>query len=222
MLAAERRELADLAEGWTRDQWHTPSLCDGWRVQDVVAHVTMTAELPPSRYLLLAVRHGMRLDHMLDQVARKAGRATPEDILRRLRSATDSRRHPPGRAGRHVLSDALVHGLDIRRPLRIGRTIPADRLRIALDTMSGLDAMPVARPRIAGLRLEASDLDWTIGDGQLVRGPADSLLLAIAGRAAGCEELQGPGLATLRNRMGLGTDLKARVKAAKLMQGSPG
>jgi hypothetical protein len=92
----------------------------------------------------------MRLDHMLDHVARKAGRATPEELRRRLRSAAGSRRHPPGRTGRHVLSDALEHGLDVRRPLGIGRTIPTDRLRIALDTMSGLDTMPVAHPESQG------------------------------------------------------------------------
>jgi hypothetical protein len=35
---AERAEFADLLDGLTLQQWGAPSLCDGWSVQNVVAH----------------------------------------------------------------------------------------------------------------------------------------------------------------------------------------
>ena len=44
-LAGEYRDLADLLESSTADIWAAPSLCEGWRTREVVAHVTM-----PARY----------------------------------------------------------------------------------------------------------------------------------------------------------------------------
>jgi len=40
-LRAEREEVLTLARSLTSEEWNTPSDCDGWRVQDVIAHMTM-------------------------------------------------------------------------------------------------------------------------------------------------------------------------------------
>ena len=39
LVAGQRRELADAVAGLPGAAWDTPSLCAGWRVRDVVAHV---------------------------------------------------------------------------------------------------------------------------------------------------------------------------------------
>lgn len=57
------------------------------------------------------------------------------------------------------------------------------------------------RKRIAGVKLQATDADWSIGSGPEVSGPMVSLVLAIAGRAGALKDLSGKGLATLRSRM---------------------
>src|SRR5262249_6082274 len=38
-LIAERRALRELCQGLGPAEWETRSLCEGWRVRDVVAHV---------------------------------------------------------------------------------------------------------------------------------------------------------------------------------------
>jgi hypothetical protein len=72
-------------------------------------------------------------------------------------------------------------------------------LIVALDfgcTAPTLDA----RSRIRGLHLVTTDLDWSTGDGPTVEGPAEPLLMAIAGRPT-TDELSGPGLPTLTSRI---------------------
>lgn len=43
------------------------------------------------------------------------------------------------------------------------------------------------------VRLVATDLDWTFGRGPEVHAPAETLLMAIAGRRGLADELAGPG-----------------------------
>jgi hypothetical protein len=56
------------------------------------------------------------------------------------------------------------------------------------------------KKRIAGLRLRATDVDWSHGDGPEVTGPGLSLLVAMTGRPGGLDALSGEGLATMRSR----------------------
>ena len=106
----------------------------------------------------------------------------------------------PGFNGGIALVDGMIHHQDIRRPLGKPRHIPADRLRAALEFAQ---YAPVIRGfwHRRGLRLIATDVDWSAGSGPEVRGPGEAVLLAIAGRDAAVDELAGPGLATLEPRL---------------------
>ena len=53
-----------------------------------------------------------------------------------------------------------------------------------------------------GVKLKATDVDWEHGEGSEVSGPAESLLMAMAGRPVALAELSGPGLDTLKQRIG--------------------
>src|SRR5262249_33102447 len=97
--------------------------------------------------------------------------------------------------------DVFVHTQDVRRPLGRPSTIPEDRLRAVADDLRA-NAPMGARKRIAGLRLEATDIDWSTGTGPEVTGPAEALIMAMAGRTAALDDLTGPGVATLRSRLG--------------------
>jgi hypothetical protein len=57
------------------------------------------------------------------------------------------------------------------------------------------------KKRAAGLALRATDIDWAVGSGPEVSGPALSLIMAITGRAAALDGLSGDGVATLKGRM---------------------
>jgi uncharacterized protein (TIGR03083 family) len=97
------------------------------------------------------------------------------------------------------LTDLLIHGQDIRRPLGLTREFEAHRLRAALDFLASKRAHPgfVPRGRLAGLRLRATDLDWTSGEGAEVSGPGEALMMAMAGRQVALAELTGAGVAEL-------------------------
>ena len=47
--AGERTELADLLDTLTPEQWDAPSLCTGWRVRDVTAHLVEGATMTKAR-----------------------------------------------------------------------------------------------------------------------------------------------------------------------------
>ena len=125
---------------------------------------------------------------------------TPADLLDLARRCVQPRGLPAGFNGGIALTDGMIHHQDIRRPLGLPRDIPADRLRAALEFAQ---YAPVIRGfwHRRGLRLIATDVDWSTGSGPEVRGPGEAILLAIAGRDAVVDELDGPGLATLEPRL---------------------
>jgi uncharacterized protein (TIGR03083 family) len=105
-----------------------------------------------------------------------------------------------GFGGRIALTDGVIHHQDIRRPLGLPRTIPAERMRTVLDFARTAPTIGAGK-RIRGLTLTATDLDWSAGNGPVVEGPAESLLMAMAGRRGVSAELAGPGAARLTDRI---------------------
>jgi hypothetical protein len=98
------------------------------------------------------------------------------------------------------LTDGMIHQQDIRRPLGLPRTIPAERLVPALRTALFAPTL-LGVVRVRGVRLVASDLDWSFGRGPEVRGPAEAILMTVAGRQAAVGELSGPGQPQLARRV---------------------
>lgn len=200
MAAAERTDLAEYLATLTREQWEEPSLCAGWRIRDVVAHAISYDGLTWGGVLKRAARAGFRLGAINELgVAESRARSTGE-LLDRLRA--NLRPTGPVRVagGRIALLDALIHHQDIRRPLGHPREIPPERLHKALGL--ALNAPPIgAGKRAAGLRVVATDLDWSHGDGPTVEGSAEALLMTLAGRSTAFTELDGDGAKTLAGRL---------------------
>jgi uncharacterized protein (TIGR03083 family) len=201
MVAAGRRELADELESFTPKQWDTASLCDRWAVRDVVGHVIATAEITFGSALVAMAKAGFRLDAMLDCEARRLGARPTHELIDRLRADVDSRRTPPGARPVDVLADLTVHTEDIRRPLGLIRALPEEQARVVAGRLKeqGASYLP-AKKRIDGLRLVATDIDWSTGDGAEVRGPIESLVMAMAGRKVALADLTGAGVDTLASR----------------------
>lgn len=100
-----------------------------------------------------------------------------------------------------MLGEIVVHGEDIRQPLGlVGRTSP-EAVTACLAMYSRANFPVGAKKRISGLRLVATDISWSHGDGPEVSGPGHALLLAIVGRPPGLESLDGEGLSALRGRL---------------------
>jgi uncharacterized protein (TIGR03083 family) len=196
-----RTELADLLDTLTPEEWDAPTLCEHWRVRDVTAHLVQGATLSTGQILGKAVRYGFRIDTMLEREARKLGDSPPDQLARSLRENAGSRSLPPGVKATNVAIDVFVHTQDIRRPLAKPCEYPEERLRAVADAESAMNIGFPAKKRIAGLKLRATDVDWTHGDGPEVTGPAEALIMAMGGRGAALADLSGNGLATLTARL---------------------
>jgi uncharacterized protein (TIGR03083 family) len=179
-VSAQRVELADLVESIDPAAWGTPSLCRGWTVRDVAAHLTHSTR-PAPRLLLEAARSGFRFDAVVDRMAR-GDRRPPAEIAENLRATAQSRRHPPGTSALEPLIDVLVHGQDICRPLGITRTMPPDAAVAAAERLWGNGFPFRARRRMAGRRLVATDADFAVGEGVEHAAPIAELLMALTGR----------------------------------------
>jgi uncharacterized protein (TIGR03083 family) len=198
VIAAERRSLADLLAGVSADEWEAPSLCAGWRVRDVAAHVAMAPQVPTARTMLTEwarARGGFhRLNH--DVAVRHAARPTGQ-IVDELRQFADSRRLPVVTSYRNILFDVLVHGQDIAIPLGRQRAMPLAAAHAGADRVWTMGWPFWARRRLRGFRLTASDVDWSVGEGADVRGPIEALLLLLTGRTAALSRLTGDGVQRL-------------------------
>lgn len=195
-VRAERQDLLALLQDLHPAEWDAPTLCRGWRVRDVVGHLTMATDTPLSSAVVGLVRAGFDVDRFLSQTAVQRGSVPLTTLLSGWRRAVDSRRTPPGGTAGQMLVEVVSHGQDVRRPLARARATPPDRLRCALDTAVRLGGPFGSRQRAAGLRLVAPELDWTAGGpgAPEVRGTGDALLLGMLGRVEVHGELTGPGL----------------------------
>jgi uncharacterized protein (TIGR03083 family) len=145
------------------------------------------------------VRTGCDFDAVNRDMARRhAASAGPGELVSQLQEHADSRRKPFITTRRNLLFDVLVHSQDIALPL--GRTLPLPPAptRAALDRVWTMGWPFHARRRLAGLRLVATDLDWSAGAGPEVSGAAGALLLLLTGRTAtALGALSGPGAARI-------------------------
>jgi uncharacterized protein (TIGR03083 family) len=198
-IAAERGALADDLSGLTSSQWDTPSLCTGWTVLDIVAHLSATASLNPATFFLGMFKSGFNFDRFANgQIAKHRG-TDPATTLSEFRGLQNSTSAPPG-PKTSWLGEVVIHGADVRRPLGIPHSYPPGAIREVIDFYKGSNLLIGSKNRIAGLALQATDQDWQHGQGEQVEGPLLSLLLAMTGRDAACDELTGPGAQTLRSR----------------------
>jgi uncharacterized protein (TIGR03083 family) len=196
MARAEREEFAALLEGLTPQQWESPTLCDQWRVREVAVHTVSYDELSTAGLVGRLLKGRLNTDRInAIGVADYADRA-PEQITAMIRAHAEPHGLTGGFGGKIALTDGMIHQQDIRRSIGIRRTIDPERLRTALDFARFAPTIRGAW-RARGVRLVASDLDWSHGTGPEVRGTGEALLMAMAGRRAALDDLDGPGKAKL-------------------------
>jgi uncharacterized protein (TIGR03083 family) len=201
MIAQERRNLADTLSGLEPQQWMTPSLCQEWTVHDVAAHLLMPLVTPIPRFLIAMVGSGFNFDRANVKLTDRVARRSNDELVSGLRANAEHHFTPPGMGPEAPLTDALVHGQDIRRPLGIPHAFEPEHLRRALTFLAGKSMGFVPKGLVNEIRFEATDLDWASGVGAAARGPGEAILLALTGRQVALADLEGPGVDVLRERL---------------------
>ena len=186
----EQHDFVTLTRTLTDDQWAAPSLCAKWTVRETVTHTSIHTH-QTLRESVKASREAVRrrdepTSTLVDSLAAPLYAKSPWEL--RLQAG-----------------ELMIHQQDIRRPLGIPREIPSDRLVAVLHTCLGrVDSLIIgvkARSHARGLTLYATDIDWSWGAGPEVRGTAEAILMAVAGRAQAVGELTGAGVSTLASRV---------------------
>lgn len=216
LIERERLRLAALLETLSQDEWNQPSLCAGWRVRDVAAHVALTPQ-PPSVLGMLAegVRAGGRFHKLNHDVAVRHAARPGVDVVAELREHAASRRLPAVTSYRNILFDVLVHSQDIALPLGRQHPMPIDAARAGAQRVWTMGWPFWARHRLRHYCLTATDITWSVGRGADVDGPIEALLLLITGRAASLLRLSGPGVPMLRRHFQTGTPSPGRPPVAR-------
>ncbi|GCD94719.1 maleylpyruvate isomerase family mycothiol-dependent enzyme [Embleya hyalina] len=182
--AAERRDLAAVFEGLSVEQWNSPSLCAGWRVREVVAHMSLGFRCSLPRLGLEAVKARGSLHRMTDRRARAdAAALSTDELVAALRDNAEHPWKPPG-GPTSALGHDVVHGLDVTVALGLERRVPQERLRPLLDAIAPR-GLRFFKANLAGVRLCADDLDWAYGsaaDAPLTGAGQDLLLVAFGRR----------------------------------------
>jgi uncharacterized protein (TIGR03083 family) len=199
VIHAERAALAHDLDGLPAEAWSTPSLCPPWTVQEMLGHMTATAAMTPPRFVVSLAKSRFKFDEMSRRAAREQSHGTPEEALARFRRYEDATTAPPGPAD-SWLGETVVHSTDIRWPLSIDHQFPTEALVRVAEFYRRSNVLIGGKRRIVGLRLHATDADWSAGDGPEVAGPMLSLVMAMTGRAAALASLHGPGLDALSRR----------------------
>ncbi|GAA0803317.1 maleylpyruvate isomerase family mycothiol-dependent enzyme [Spirilliplanes yamanashiensis] len=197
VIDEQRAQTAAFLGALSAEQWEAPSLCAGWRVRDVAAHLTL-AHLGWGPALRELARARGSFDRMIRDTAIRQARLPVGAYGELLTAMIGSRRLAPGVTPVEPMLDVIVHGQDMALPLGITRPVPPAAAAVAATRAYTRSFPFFARRRLAGLRLVATDHEWTVGDGRTVEGPMGALLLLVTGRSAAVAQLRGPGVAALR------------------------
>ncbi|TQI99912.1 maleylpyruvate isomerase family mycothiol-dependent enzyme [Kribbella jejuensis] len=201
-IDAQRLRTADLLETLIDDDWSHRSLCDGWTVRDVAAHLTLQ-QLTLGDGLKLALKHPGGVNRTIHASTRAKSRQPTAQLIAEIRAMAGSRRHNVGVTAQETLIDIVVHGQDIAVP--IGRSLHVPQQLAAVAAQRVWDCRGTRLSKVFnqlpydGLNLQATDIAWSVGQGPELRGPILALLLLLTGRTVVLPQLDGPGVQVLHN-----------------------
>jgi uncharacterized protein (TIGR03083 family) len=207
LVRDERVDALAMLRGLEPHQWDAASLCAGWRVRDVAVHLLIDAaveEIGRTRFLAKMAWNRLSVDRVNAWWVQRNASVPTSSIVDRFERSLE-----PGWLSRRVgpanqLRASVIHHQDMRRPLRLERAIPPERLTSVLDavlTKTGGAGLRGSVKRAHGLRLRATDVDWAYGEGPEVTGPGESILMSLAGRTVALDDLCGAGFDELATRL---------------------
>ncbi len=200
IVPRHRKQLIAVLDSLPAADFETLSLCEGWRITEVLAHITMPFRFSPEQYGAELASDNYDFTAMADRTAKRDAQAGPTELLEVLKANADTLWAPPGGGLRGGLSHDVIHGLDMTVPLGRDTKLDDDVLAAVLSGFDEASARQYFGFDPAGIRLQANDFDYTLGDGELVSGSAQDLMMTIAGRTLPAGRLTGPGSARFASR----------------------
>ncbi|MGE0877471.1 MAG: maleylpyruvate isomerase family mycothiol-dependent enzyme [Acidimicrobiia bacterium] len=196
-----RETFADYLAALPAAAWSAPSLCEGWTVKDVVAHLLVVPTKSKGEVFRAFAGSGFNLDKMNAKFVAKIGaEMSTAQMASALRTSAASRSMPPGLKVPGVLNELAVHAADVSEAVGTPFDLPAGDYLACLDHLKGVQPVFGTKKRIAGLTVRTTDAAWSTGSGPIVEGEAKQVLLALAGRKRAFEHLSGDGVASLKSR----------------------
>ncbi len=196
-----REAFADYLSAMSLEDWGRPSLCAGWTVKDVTAHMLVVPTIAKAKVFGSFLSSGFNLDKMnATFVAKLTAQMSPDQMVSATRASAASQSMPPGLKLPGVHNELVVHTADVSEALGVPFDLPVADYVASLEHLKDVQAVFGTKKRIDGLRLQANDAAWSTGSGPLVTGPAKQLVLAMAGRLSAVDKLTGDGVAALRSR----------------------
>ena len=200
--ADEVSDISAYLRGLSNEQWEHPSLCGEFTVREVIGHMLAATDASIWKVLRMLPAAGFSIDRVIVTLAKERvdGRTSQELIA-------DFATHDPRRGLtrlfplRSTFLERVVHHQDMRRPLAMPREIPEERLTAVLDVaVTGHNGVN-SKKRATGLALRATDVDWSQGDGPVVEGTGEAILMALCDRPVAIEDLSGDGVEVLQARL---------------------
>lgn len=198
-----RATLADFLEELPSQDWNRPSLCEGWTVREVAAHLTLPA-MPFPRLMLMFLRYPGSTNRTIRDGSKAVARSlSNQEIVAGLRAMDGLRHHIVGMGVREALIDIVGHIQDITLPLNRELPIePALIVEVADHVLSyhgrGNAKVFVQLP-LGTVRLVATDTDWATGSGPEVHGSMRDLFLVLIGRTVHLDQLSGTGASAVQH-----------------------
>jgi uncharacterized protein (TIGR03083 family) len=193
VIAAHRRALADGLGTLSTDQWRSPSLCAGWTGTHVLAHQTMPFRISEADFMSGLQRSGGDFTKFSDEIAERDSQLPPAELVAVLRANADTPWSPPGGGLSGALSHDVIHGLDIAWPLGLEYPIPEQAAVTVLDSLTSTGSQSLFGFPLDGIKVRATDLDWSSGDGAELVGQSRDLIPLLSGRAVAHERFDGEG-----------------------------
>lgn len=202
LAAKARNDFADMIDALTPEQVGSPTLCTGWSAHLVAAHVVTFVDVPLPKFMFNVMKARGDFDAAADNMARKIAERPTSDLVATIRAKASKKSSFPTFPGELTATDTLVHTQDVRRALDLPGAPAPELVTTALDfltTDKKAKLLLEEKGLLDGLRLEATDVEWSHGEGALVRGTGEALVLAMVRRPV-FDELTGDGVDTLKSR----------------------
>jgi uncharacterized protein (TIGR03083 family) len=193
VIAAHRRSLAAALDTLSADQWRSPSLCAGWTATHVVAHQTMPFRISEPDFMAGLQRCGGDFTRFSDEIAERDSRLPPAELVAVLRDNAETPWSPPGGGLTGALTHDVIHGLDVAWPLGLAYQIPERATTTVLDSLTSTGRQSLFGFPLEGIRVAATDVAWSAGEGAELTGKSRDLLPLLAGRAVPRERFDGAG-----------------------------